>query len=176
MFPSPEEKGTIGDIVVERCNGQAWRWNACGGDAFGAVFLKVCDNLRSLDHLEKPLEHFVRRTADRDARRFFQKEKDAVRSCMPSAAFEDFATNRDSSVLESLVKAENHERLLKALSELPSDQREALLVRAGAQILDTEGADLPKSIRGLARWRGCSPQHLCNLAKRAERRLRKQLR
>jgi DNA-directed RNA polymerase specialized sigma24 family protein len=175
MIPSSEEKSTIANIVIEQCNAQAPRWNACGNEAFAAVFVKLCENLESIEHLEKPLEHYARRTANPEARRFFNTEKHAVLSCVPSATFEDFAANRDCSVLESLEKAQTHERLFKALSELPSDQREALLVRAGAQALNTEGADLPNSIRGLARRRGCSPQHLCNLADRAERWLQKQL-
>lgn len=175
MILSADEKATIGDIVVERCEAQARRWKACGGDAFGAVFIKVYDNLLSIDHLKKPLEHLVRRTTDLDAQRFFHEEKNVVRSCVPPAAFEDFAADRDSSVLDSLVKAEDHQRLRKALSELPSDQREALLVRDRLQVLYTEEEELPTSIRGLARRRGCSPQHLCNLANRAERRLRKRL-
>jgi DNA-directed RNA polymerase specialized sigma24 family protein len=167
---------TIGDIVIERCNAQAVRWNAGGPDAYGAIFLKVCDNLRSLDHLEKPLEHFVRKTADYEARRYFHKEKNAVRSCVPAAAFEYFAIDRDSDVLESLVKAEDRERLLNTLPELSPEQREALLVREGVQALDAEGINLPKSLRELAKRRGRSLQHRCNLAKRAERRLRNQLR
>jgi DNA-directed RNA polymerase specialized sigma24 family protein len=176
VIPSTKEQATIREIVVERCDAQARRWKANAGAAYDAVFGKVCENLWLLDHLEKPLEHFVRRTANCEARRFFQKEKEAVCFCVPSAALEDFAADRDSSVLESLVRAETRERLLKVLPNLPSGQREALLVRTGAQVLDTEGADLPKSIRGLARQRGCSPQHLCNLANRAVRQLRKQLR
>jgi len=176
MIPSTHEKAMIGDIVVERCNAQAPQWKACGSEAVAAVYVKVCENLMSVERLEKPLEHFARRTANPEARRFFKTEKDAIRSFVPSAAFESFSANRDSSVLESLVKSETHERLIKALSELPCDQREALLVRAGAQALDTEGTDLPKSIRGLAKRRGCSPQHLCNLANQAERQLRKLLR
>jgi hypothetical protein len=59
--------------------------------------------------------------------------------------------------------------------ESPSDRREALLVHAGAQACDSEGADLPRSIRELARQRGCSPQHLCNLAAQEKRRLKKHL-
>jgi len=58
MIPSSDEKFTIGELVIERCNAQARRWKAYGDDAFGAVFLKVCDNLQSLGHLQKPLEHY----------------------------------------------------------------------------------------------------------------------
>jgi hypothetical protein len=221
MIPSTEEKATISDIVVERCNAQARRWNARGSDAIGAVYVKVCENLRSVEHLEKPLEHYVRKTADREAWRFFETEKNAVRSCVAADALEvltlqSSAVGRnfddraslveagrpsrdqlrqaerkrkcfadaldrqrrrlgDSSVLESLVKAETSKGLLKAVRELPSERREALLVHPGAQAFDPEGDDLPNSIRGLARQRGCSPQHLCNVATQEKRRLKRQL-
>ncbi len=207
MIPSSEEMHIICHIVVEQCNAQARQWKACGSDAAAAVLVKVCENLGSVEHLEKPLEHYVRRTAVREARRFFRTEKNAVRSCVAVGALENLesvvershptckqskraarkrkcivdALDRqcrrrgDSSELESLVKTETRERLLKAVRESPSDRREALLVHAGAQACDSEGADLPRSIRELARQRGCSPQHLCNLAAQEKRRLKKHL-
>jgi hypothetical protein len=183
MNISTKEEAVIRKIVEEQCDSQAHRWKSYGDFAYDHVFDKVCENLLSVNQLRMPFEHFVRKTAWYEARRFFQKEKAAVRFCKPAAALENVYANSAPSVLETLVEAETHERLLKELSKLPRDQLDPLLVRAGAQALDPdldpsldpERTNQAKSIRELARRRSCSAQHLCNLANKGQQWLKKQL-
>lgn len=197
MVPSPSEMADIARIVMERCDAQARGWGACGRQAYGAVFLKVLDNLAALERLEKSFEHFVSKTATYEARRFFRREKNALQSCAPSSAFEAMPINRRSggpvvvttgkkrngkpmvepfSMLDLLAKAETSEQLAKGVAATPAERRQIVLVHAGAQGFDADGAAWPKSTRGLATQRGRSTQHLCNLAKREEHRLRQMLR
>lgn len=160
----------ISDIVVSVCQTQARLHRASAAEAIGPVFEKILRNLQRLQ-LTKPLQHYVRRTAMLEARRFYRSNK---WSCQIADSHRD-SRNGARDIAEDFIREEEASTIQCMVNGLPHRYRTALIVALEIQQLGIGEEHLPSTVNELARAWGVSKQTIYNYRDRAIHLLRQRL-
>lgn len=173
----------VTENVVYVCDSEAPRFRVAPGEIYAEVFEKTASNFaRHAGTLRNPTG-FLHKTARFESRRACRRARSEMLNTLPEldgfAGTHGFERTSRSSVVDLLIhreEVEEHRKRAEAVwavfCGLPASQQEALVVVTGAQGCEFAATDLPKTVGGLAKLRGCSRQHIYNLYAKARRAIR----